>query len=247
MPTTPRRIKARRILAASAIALGASATTVWPQSSPQPTSQEDGEAGEGGVVIDPGADLGLYLAEIDILEAQTSVLENLIIAGKMQDATRLLALMDEGFENGLEGKVGPHVEDFDGAFGEIRDALANDTDALNAIDWLRQEFAEAREGQTPEPHARFAEIGDLVRGATDILTENSDDLARAQAGAVLAKARALNEAFLQSDTEKQAEVSAEILVQLDLLETELTSPAPDLSVFYGAAARVEISAGKIRP
>ncbi len=247
MPSPPRRIKARRVLAASAIALGSLPPQVWAQTAPPVVAQEDGEAGESGVVIDPGADLGLFLAQVDILEAQTALLETLIADGKTDDATRLLALMHQGFEEGLEDKVGPHIEDFDGAFGELKEALANGTDPLNATDWLRMEFAEAREGLEAAPHARFAEIADLVRAATDTLAQSTDALARAQVQAVLASARARNTPFLNSTGEKQASVAAEISVQLDLLTAELAAPAPDLSVFYGAAARVEISAGKIRP
>ena len=248
MSTPPRRVNARRILAASAIALGASGPIAWAQSAPAPlVSQEDGEAGEGGVVIDPGADLGLYLAQIDILEAQTALLEALIAGSNAEDAAQLLAAMRASFKAGLEEKVSHHAEDFNGAFDELETALANGTDPLNATDWLRMEFEEAREGLAPTPHARFAEIADLVRAATDILTESTGTLAHAQAAALLTSARTLNSPFLQSDVEKEAQVATEILAQLTLLGTELTASALDLSMFYGAAARVEISAGKIRP
>ncbi len=71
--------------------------------------------------------------------------------------------MKADFKAGLEEKVSHHAEDFNNAFDELETALANGTDPLNATDWLRMEFEEAREGLAPAPHARFAEIA-VARG-----------------------------------------------------------------------------------
>ncbi len=250
--TAPRRINARRILAASALALGASGAMVQAQTATQPAAAvENGEAGETGVILDPGADLGLYLANIDVMEARTNLLQQLVTDAKFEEAAQLAAIMKQAFAADLQEQVAHHAEDFTEAFKDLDKALAQQSpeDAMDAIDWLRMEFEEAREDNTPAPHAAFSEIAALVRAVTNIVAGGSDPLTLAQASAVLDVARARNQAFVGATDAKQAQVAAEIAAQIALLTPVLTNPPAeglDTSLFYGAAARVEISAQKVR-
>lgn len=259
-PTSPRRINARRFIAASALALGATGTVALAQDV-NPVSpviaDQGGEAGEGGAIIDPGADLGLFLAEIDILEARTALLGELLAAGQTDEARTLLAIMKSDFEAQLEVKVDLHAEEYFEAFAELDVIIENGGDPFDAILYLQGEFLEVRYDVTPDDHALFAEVADLVRAATDLYAAATEDgritnpLNYAQARAVLASAELRNQELLPAQSAQSQAVASEIQAQLALLSPLVASPTPpasevDLSLFYGAAARVEISAGKVR-
>ncbi|MGB8621182.1 MAG: hypothetical protein WCD16_00050 [Paracoccaceae bacterium] len=224
-----------------------------------PPASEGGEGGESGGYAGPGGQVGGLLAELDLLEARLNLATELKAAGLDDAAAAAQDRVFETFENDVEDKLNDHmIEEIEKALFHMGGAIEGGGDLSAARNAVQHELDEVREDANAGLPERFGAVARLVRNATGQYAASIEDGRIAEldhyrdARALLALARARTGTLAATGDAEAANIAAEITAQLDLMEPAVADLTPnpeaavDTSILYGAAARVEISAQKLR-